>query len=498
MSEFYEMNNISKAFPGVQALDNVDFNLKKGEVLGLIGENGAGKSTLIKIIGGIINKDSGSVSLDGSAVDIRHPKKAEELGISIIHQELNLLPNLTIADNIFIGREKTSAPGVIDEAKMRNEASSLLDKVGLKVSPETLVEELSVSQKQMVEIAKALSFESRIIIMDEPTSSLTDSEVEILFSIIGELKKMDVAIVYVSHKMEEIFKLCDRVQILRDGKHIDTLKLSETTEDEIITLMVGRKLETLFEKTEHPIGEEVLRVENLSTDNGVKNISFSLRRGEVLGFAGLVGAGRSEVMRAIFGLDKVTGGLIFLGGREVSMVHPSKAIASNLGFVPEDRKKQGLVLDLSVKENVSMANLDAVSNLGVVDLRKEKTIVKGFIDKLRLKTPNEDAVVSSLSGGNQQKVVLAKWLSTKPRILILDEPTRGIDVGAKKEIYHIINELAGEGVSIIMISSELIEILSMSDRIVVMHEGEWKGTLDASEASQELIMTTALSANGCE
>jgi ribose transport system ATP-binding protein len=492
MSELLEMREITKSFPGVVALNNVDFNVCRGEIMGLLGENGAGKSTLVKIIGGIYKPDNGVIKFDGKRVELQNPHHSENLGVSIIHQEHNLFPNLTVADNIFLGKEKTRLRYVIDAVSSNNAASVLLKKVGLKVKPDLLITDLSVSQRQMVEVAKALSINAKILVMDEPTSSLTAAEAEILFEIIKSLTREGVAVVYISHKMEEVFRLCDRIKILRDGKDIGVFQKHAISEKDVINLMVGREIESMFERKDHTIGEEVLRVESLSTRTGVKNVSFKVHAGEVLGFAGLVGAGRSELMRAIFGVDEITEGRVFLNRKLVSIKSPRDAIHLGIGFVPEDRKEQGLILGMSVNENISLANLDNLKRFFILDEKRESDVTIHYMKSLRIKAVNKNQIVSSLSGGNQQKVVLGKWLSIEPQILILDEPTRGIDVGAKREIYHLINELSNRGVAILLISSELIEIIAMSDRILVMHEGQGKGEISSEEADQEKIMNMAI------
>ena len=495
MSSLLEVRGLSKRFPGVQALSNVDFDVDSGEVVGLIGENGAGKSTLIKVLAGVHRADEGEVRLNGQPVTIHTPQDSFGLGISVIFQELNLVGNLSVAENIFLGRELRSAGflrSFLDFRQTAQRAQQLMQQAGLNCDPWLPVQELSLSRKQMVEVAKALSISSKIIIMDEPTSTLTGQETELLFEIIERLKQNGVAVVFVSHKLDEVFRMCDRLHVLRDGHHVGVIPTAETNREELIRLMVGRDLGTLFVKQDAEISDTVLDVRNLGSDKGIENVSFSLRKGEILGFAGLVGSGRTEVMRALFGIDKRTSGEIVIDGKPALIRNPSDAIAHGIGFVPEDRQAQGLVLGMDVRQNVTLASLRAVSRNGFVSDAREKHVTASFIEKLSIRTPGQEQVVVNLSGGNQQKVVVSKWLATTPRILILDEPTRGIDVGTKKEIHLLMSTLAGQDVAIIMISSELSEILAMSDRIVVMHEGRKKGELSRSEASQEKIMELAL------
>ncbi|TVQ40403.1 MAG: sugar ABC transporter ATP-binding protein [Spirochaetaceae bacterium] len=495
MGSMLEVHGLSKRFPGVQALDRVDFDVDAGEVVGLIGENGAGKSTLIKVLAGVHRADEGQVLLNGEPVGIHTPQDSFSLGISVIFQELNLVGNLSVAENIFLGRELRS-PGVLrsflDFGRTTQRAQQLMQQAGLNCDPRLAVEELSLSHKQMVEVAKALSINSKIIIMDEPTSTLTGQETELLFQIIERLKSSGVAVVFVSHKLDEVFRICDRLHVLRDGRHVGALQTARTSRDELIRLMVGRDLGTLFVKQEAQISDTVLEVRDLGSPKGIEHVSFDLHRGEILGFAGLVGSGRTEVMRALFGIDKRTSGEILIDGRPVSIHSPSDAIAHGIGFVPEDRQVQGLVLGMDVRQNVTLASLQAVSERGFLIDAREQGVTGSFIEKLSIRTPSQEQIVVNLSGGNQQKVVVSKWLATNPRILILDEPTRGIDVGAKKEIHRLMSQLACQNVAIIMISSELSEILAMSDRIVVMHEGRKKGELDRAQASQEKIMEIAL------
>lgn len=495
MEKLIIVKNITKTFPGVKALDNVSIDVNRGEVLSLMGENGAGKSTLIKVLAGVYDMDDGEIYIEGQKVDIKSPVDSQNLGISIIYQELNLLPNMSIAENIFLAREKRQGGLFYDKKKTVEEATKLMNEVGLYCNPNKLVEELSVSQRQMVEVAKALSVNSKLIIMDEPTSSLTDRETETLFGVIDKLKRNNVSVIFVSHKLREVQKISDRVYILRDGANSGVINKGEITEDRIIQMMVGRKLENLFDKENVEITDVVLKVRNLSTKNFLKNINFDVRKGEIIGFAGLVGAGRTEVMRAVFGFDKIKTGEIYIEGNKVEIKSPKDAINYGLALVPEDRKEQGLVMEMSVRENTTLANLKQVSKLGFINIGEENKITDSYINKIRTKTPSREQKVVNLSGGNQQKVVLSKWLMTNPKILILDEPTRGIDVGAKKEIYTIMSNLAKRGVAIIMISSELPEILGMSDRIIVMHEGEIKGVLNREESSQEKILEIALTKN---
>lgn len=492
MSALFRLENISKAFPGVKALNNVSISIEKGEVLALMGENGAGKSTLIKILAGAYKMDSGEIYCEEKKVQINDRNDSTKLGISIIFQELNLFSNLSVAENIFVNREFRKAGFIYDREKANREASVLLEKVGLSCSPDTKLVDLTISQRQMVEIAKALSSDAKLIIMDEPTSSLTDNEVDKLFEIINNLKESGVSILFVSHKINEVKRIADRVHVLRDGEYIATLLKEEITEEAIIKAMVGRNLENIFDKQYAEIGETALEVKNLYTKNFLKNISFNVRKGEIVGFAGLVGAGRSEVMRAVFGLDAITGAEILVNGKPVRIKSPADAIKLGMGFVPEDRKNEGLFLRMSVMKNSSIVMMNKVSKHGVINSAQEYETTRSYVEKLNIKTPNMEKEVMELSGGNQQKVVVAKWLSNEPQILIVDEPTRGIDVGAKKEIHNLISNLAKSGVAIIMISSEMPEILGMCDRIYVMHEGRIKSELSRGEATQEKIMEVIL------
>ena len=489
-----EMRGITKRFPGVLALDHVDLTVYPGQVLALVGENGAGKSTLMKVLSGVHQMDEGEILMEGKPVKIENPLASQLMGISIIYQELSVLDNMNIAENIFLGREKRSSRVFVDKKTMHAEARKLLDEVGLDVDTHTMAGELSTAQKQMIEVAKALSFNSKIIIMDEPTSSLTETETEILFSIIRKLRDKGVAIVFISHKLAEIFAITDEVAILRDGVSAGRMTTLGCTENDIIKAMVGRDVDDLYPKQAATIGDVVLEVKNLSTKDFLKDINFKIHAGEILGFAGLVGAGRSEVMRAVFGIDPKQTGEIYIKGKKVEIKSPRDAMLQGMGFVPEDRKLQGLVLGMSVGKNTTLAALKSVANnAGFINHKQEKEMADKFVKALEVKTPSNDQLVKNLSGGNQQKVVIAKWLANNPDILILDEPTRGIDVGAKKEIHQLMSDLANQGVAIIMISSELPEVLGMSDRVVVMHEGHIKGELDRTEADQVSIMKMAVS-----
>jgi ribose transport system ATP-binding protein len=488
------MVDIDKRFPGVHALKKCTFELNKGEIHALIGENGAGKSTLMKVLTGVHEKNGGTIYYKGEEVEIHSPKVAQELGISIIHQELNLMPDLTVAENIFIGREAKRFKGLFcDNSRQNKMAKDLLDNMHVKIEPTVKVEDLTVAQQQMIEIAKALSYNSEVLIMDEPTAALTESEIEELFRIIGELKSKGVAIVYISHRMEELKKICDRVTVMRDGEYVGIRKMNEVTIDEIITMMVGREIyEEVHDLEREQNKEVVLEVKGLNSGKKVKDVSFQLRKGEILGFAGLMGAGRTEVARCLFGADKKDSGDIFVKGEKVRIQSPKDAVANGIGYLSEDRKRYGLVLGLDINTNIAMATMPRFSNrFGFLREDKEALNACKYIDALAIKTPGGQQLVKNLSGGNQQKVVIGKWLTRNCDVLIFDEPTRGIDVGAKSEIYKLLNELADQGKSIIMISSELPEILRMSHRIMVMCEGKITGELLRNEASQERIMTCA-------
>jgi ribose transport system ATP-binding protein len=487
-----EMRHIRKTFPGVVALDDVGFELRRGEVHILIGENGAGKSTLMKILSGAYQKSAGEITLDGADVEIKNPKHAQDLGISIIYQEFNLIPHLSVGENILLGREPKRLPGVIDQRAIFQEAARVLSSLGVTLDPRTLVKELKVADQQMVEVAKALSLDARILIMDEPTAALTEHEIKELFATIRRLKETGVAIVYISHRMEELFEIGDRVTVLRDGRSVSTYDVRGMNKSELIRLMVNRELTELFPKERAKRGEEILRVEGLSTKGGLKDVSFSLHKGEVLGIAGLLGAGRTELARAIFGLDKILSGTIYINGAPQRINSPRTAINSGIGFLTEDRKSQGLVLPLSVKENLCLASADKFSSWGMMDTGEEQRAAVQYVKDLRIRTPGLDQKVVFLSGGNQQKVVLSKWLCCESEVFIFDEPTRGVDVGAKTEIYQLMNRLTANGVAIIMISSELLEVLGMSDRIIVMCAGRITCEFNAAEATQERILQCAL------
>jgi ribose transport system ATP-binding protein len=490
------MEGISKAFPGVQALDNVDFEAAVGEVVALVGENGAGKSTLMKILCGAYRKDTGRIFLHAQETEIESPYHAQQLGIAIIYQEFNLTPNQSAAANIFVAREPQQQGlgrvfNFVDRRRMEREAQEHLNRVGARVPATALIRDLSVAQQQMVEVAKALAVDARIIIMDEPTSALGEDEVETLFEIIGTLKGQGIAIIFITHRLEEVLRVADRVVVLRDGQWVGGMPIDEATPDKIIHLMVGRELTEIFHKEEAEIGEPLMEVRGLTRRGVVKDVSFSLRRGEILGFAGLVGAGRTETARLLFGVDRRDAGEIWVDGKQVRINSPIDAVAAGLGFVPEDRGLQGLVLRLPVLENIVLPTLNDHSRAGWMDRRSLRNTAQNYVDKLDIRTPHLGQKAMFLSGGNQQKVVLAKWLALQPRVLIMDEPTRGIDVGAKAEVHALMSQLAQAGMGIIMISSELPEILGMSDRVLVMHEGRVAALVDRAEATQEEIMAYA-------
>jgi len=484
-----EMRKISKEFPGVLALNNVDFKIKTGEVHALVGENGAGKSTLMKILAGIYQPDSGEILWNGNEVKIRDSKTALSLGISMIHQELNPVPQMTIAENIFLGREPASkVKGFINFKKMYSDTKKILQDQDLVYNPRTKVANLSISDTQLIEIVKAITYESSLIIMDEPTSALTELEIENLYKRVRELKKRGVSIIFITHKLDEIFKIVDTVTILRDGKFIDSKPIENLTKDEIISMMVGREITNLYPKMDIDIGEKVFEADGLTRNGVFNNISFKVNKGEILGIYGLMGSGRTEVVRAIFGLDPLDKGKITINSKTVKVLTPQDSIKSGIAMVTEDRKNFGVILCRSVLENISLPNLRAFSRFMFLNKRLERKKIADISKIFNIKTPNLETMVNSLSGGNQQKVVVAKWYLLNPRVLILDEPTRGIDVGAKYEIHKIMNDLAGKGMAIIMISSEMPEVLGMSDRIIVMHKGEITGELKRKEATQEKIM----------
>ncbi len=486
------MEGIDKSFPGVHALDHVKLEVKKGEVHALMGENGAGKSTLMKVLTGIYSKDEGTITYEGKEVEFTNPREAQKEGIIIVHQELNMMNHLTVAQNIFIGREPKKH-NLIDDAKMNEDARELFERLHIDIDPTENMGKLTVGKQQMCEIAKAISHEAKVIIFDEPSAALTEAEIEELFKIIRDLRDKGMGIVYISHRMDEIKVITDRVTVMRDGGYVGTLITEECTKDDIINMMVGR---VIYEnpKTKSAVAKDapvVLKVENLNAGKLVRDINFELRKGEILGFSGLMGAGRTETARALFGADTKESGDIYVNGIKVDIKNPQDAVMHGIGYLSEDRKRYGIVVDKTVAENSTMATLDDYMKGPFINKRKEKKIAQDYVDSLKTKTPGVDQLVVNLSGGNQQKVVIAKWLVRNCDILIFDEPTRGIDVGAKSEIYHLMNELVAEGKSIIMISSEMTEVLRMSDRIIVMCEGKQTGEINIEEATQERIMRAA-------
>ncbi len=486
-----EMSGIDKAFGGNAVLKSAAFTLEEGEVHALMGENGAGKSTLMKILTGVYTKDKGSIRIDGKELSYHSAKEAEEAGIVFIQQELNVLFDMSIEENMFLCKEIHGSFGICSSRKMRSKAKEVLDLLGVDINPASIMRNLSVGEQQMVEIAKALLVDAKVLIMDEPTAALTDKEIEILFKIVRTLKKKGVSVVYISHRMEEIFELCDKVTVLRDGQYVGCKSISETDMNDLVKMMIGREIGERYPLRTAEIGDVVMEVKNLSCPSKFKNISFSVRSGEVLGVSGLMGAGRTEIMQAIFGNMENVSGQIFINGREVKNKDPETAMKNGIGLITDDRKTQGLMLEKSIRENISLANLKKISKNAVISTKAEKGLSEKGIKDLRIKCTGAEHACENLSGGNQQKVVFAKWIFTEPQVLILDEPTRGVDIGAKKEIYTIINELASKGVAIVMVSSELPEVLGMSDRVMVIHEGEISGAIGKEEATQENIMTFA-------
>ena len=494
MSHFLEANKICKSFPGLQALNNVDLNVNKGEILAIVGENGAGKSTLMKILGGVINPDSGEILLDGQTVNIASISQAQKLGIALIHQELNLAENLDVAANIFLGQEPKRG-GILRllDNKIYDLANQIMQELGLNCSPHALVSELSVGQKQLVEIARALSFQFRILIMDEPTASLSLEESNRLFGIIKALKEKDVTVLYISHRLKEIEEIADRVMVLRDGLNSGELQKNEIKHEAMVRLMVGRELKQFFQHAHRvqKATEPLLRIEALRYLENQKPITFDIRPGEIVGMSGLAGSGRTELAETIAGLRPMLAGEVFLQGQNISISSPADAIRAGIFLVPEDRRLHGLVLPASVKDNILLASLNNIGHLGLIPLHGGDSLAQGMCEKLAIKTPSLNQQVGFLSGGNQQKVVLAKWLCRKSRIIIFDEPTQGIDVGAKAEIYALMDELAKDGVGILMISSDLEEILHVSDRVLVMHHASLVGELEGKDISEESIMKLA-------
>lgn len=486
------MRDISKAFNGNPVLKNAQFSIETGEVHALMGENGAGKSTLMKILTGVYTKDSGHIKIDGQERAFKSAKEAEEYGIAFIHQELNILPNLTVAENMFLGKELMyGKTGILRTREMNKIAEEQLAGLGLHVKGSTLAAELSVGQQQIIEISKALMTNASVIIMDEPTAALTDREIETLFTIINKLKKEGVSFVYISHRMEEIFSVCDAITILRDGEYVGTRAIPETSFDEVVSMMVGRSIGERYPVRNATIGDVIFEMRNGTKKGKFENVSFQVRKGEILGVAGLMGAGRTDIMKAIFGYEPLDSGQIFMNGKEVTITSPIDAINERIAFITEDRKSEGLVLDFSIRENLALPNFNRLSKGTVIDRKIEQQFTDDMMKLLNVKATDGEQKVKSLSGGNQQKVVIAKWLGIQPQILILDEPTRGVDVGAKKEIYAAMNKLVEQGEAVIMVSSELPEVLGMSDRVLVIHEGKVGGVLEKNEATQESIMGLA-------
>ena len=486
-----EVRNLSKSFPGVRALSQVNLKLGHGEVLALIGENGAGKSTLMKILAGVQTQDEGEILLNGRVVRFNNVEQSMQRGIALIHQELNLSDNLDVGANIFLGREP-GLLGVINKNKIRQEANRFLDMVGLDVSPDTLVGDLTIGRQQMVEIAKALSINARVLIMDEPTSSLSSKETEALFRVVEQLRDSGVSVIYISHRLREVKRLANRVTVFRDGENAGDLEKDQIDHDAMVSLMVGRDISQFYARKQNALGDVALEVMDIVTPaNPAHKINFAVRSGEIVGIAGLVGAGRTELLQALFGVTPALSGTVRIAGKTRTLTSSIAAIRAGIALVPEDRKKQGLVIEMAVQRNVSLAGLSRNGRFGFLSHRAEERDTQHCIEKLRVKTPGADQVVQYLSGGNQQKVVLGKWLALKPKVLLLDEPTRGIDVGAKQEIYQLMEELAADGVAILFVSSELEEVMGMSDRTLVMHEGRLTGELQRSELSEEAIMQLA-------
>lgn len=485
-----DMRGISKSFGNNKVLEKIDLSIASGQVHALMGENGAGKSTLMNILTGLFPASHGDIIIDGKEMSFSNPQEAEEFGISFIHQEMNTWPEMTVLENLFLGREVKTPLGLLDQKAMAKKAKAAFERLGVSIPLQCPIGDLSVGQQQMIEIAKSLLSKVSLLIMDEPTAALTDRETENLFRVIKGLKEEGVGIIYISHRMEEIFKITDLVTVMRDGIVVDTKKTSETTPYELVKKMVGRELEDFYPEKKASIGDIAFEVENL-TGSAFQDVSFKVRKGEILGFSGLMGAGRTEVMRSIFGLDKVKSGKIKLNGQALSISNPAQAIAQGIGFLTEDRKAEGLILDFSIKDNMTLPSTKDFVKHGLFDEKTSTTFVQQLIDCLRIKSGTPKMTVGQLSGGNQQKVVLAKWIGIAPKVLILDEPTRGVDVGAKREIYQLIDELAERGVPIILVSSDLPEILGVSDRIMVMHEGRIAGELSREEASQESVMQLA-------
>ncbi len=490
-----EMKGIVKQFPGVLALNNVNFFVKKAEILGLIGENGAGKSTLMKVLTGVYPYNAGEIYLNGERLELKNPGEAYHRGISIIFQEFNLCPNLSAMENIFLGKEVTSpSTKLISYTRMREQAAEFFRRLKIDIDPDVEVRKLGVAQQQMIEIAKALSYDTQILIMDEPTSSLAISEIENLFTIVRDLQSQGISVVFISHKLDEMLEITDRISVLRDGTNAGELETAKATKNELISMMVGRELEHFFTKRKGQRGENVvLDVQNLSGPPNTKDVSFQIYQGEILGLAGLVGAGRTELAKLLIGVEKKSGGTIRLQGEQLTINSPVDSVKYGIAYVPEDRKQLGLVLPMSTRENLSLSIHPKLARLfNIIDRQEERSVCNQYVERLQIKISSLKQVVNNLSGGNQQKVVIGKWLATNPTVLILDEPTRGIDVGAKAEVHRIITELADEGVSILVISSELPEILGLSDRVLVMHDGRITADLTKEQADQETIMKAAV------
>lgn len=491
---YLQMKNISKSFPGVKALDNINLSVNRGEVLALMGENGAGKSTLMKILSGVYIKDEGSILIEGSEVEIKDVKTAEKLGVAIIHQELSVLPNLTVAENLFLANELTDkVAGKLNKKEMNEKCKEYLNQIGCNVNPTDYVRDISIGEMQMLEIAKAVSKNTNLIVMDEPTTALTDTETEKLFQVIKMIKKKNMAVIYISHRLDEIFAICDRINVLRDGKYVGEQKVSDITKDDLITMMVGRKMEEQYPYIEPKDVNPILKLKNICMGTVLKDINLEIRSGEILGIAGLMGSGRTEVAKVIFGEYKKTSGSIEINGKEVEINSTKDAIKNGIAYLSEDRKKEGLILPLSVNDNMTLVSLDQFERKNKsINKKYEKETVDAFIKRLKIKTPSSSQLIKNLSGGNQQKVIIAKWLMQSPKILIIDEPTKGIDVGAKKEIYEVLNDLKKYGTAVVMISSDMPEVMGISDRIIVMHEGTVSGELQRKDLTQEKIMKLAV------